>query len=126
MSLNVSQYESTKMSNDIYIWKSNEKFTKDHAQDIHGQLAEGDSKPDQIDSTDVFNDVVSSITNIYPSLDDDPKAVWASSFFCSDWHCTVSISYDGDRSVDAMLELQSLCEQHGLTLYDTGAGTVFP
>jgi len=114
------------MSNDIYIWKSNDKFSKDNAQNICGQLAEGDSKPDQIDSTEVLKYVVNSITAFYPSLDEDPSSVWSSSFHCSDWHCTVSMSYDDDRYVDAMMELQSLCEKHGLTLYDTGAGSVFP
>lgn len=114
------------MSNDICIWKNNEHFRKEDAASIYGQLVEGDNKPDQIDVTENIQKFIHSISAIYPSLDDDPTSVWASSFICSEWHCTVSMSYDHPSYIDAFMEVQSLCEQYGLTLFDSGSGDVFP
>jgi len=114
------------MSNDICIWKSNASFAKEDAGLIYGQLAEGETKPDAIDATEAIKQLVKTISNMYPPLEQDPSSVWASSFICSDWHCMVSMSYDSENYVDAFIALQELCTEHGLTLFDSGSGDVFP
>ena len=96
------------------------------AGNIYGQLAEGDSKPEQIDATEQIQKFVTSITRRFPPLEEDPSSIWASSFFISDWHCLVSISYSNDNYVDIFMEIQDLCESMGLTLYDSGSGDIFP
>ena len=114
------------MSNDIYIWKSNKLFKKQDAGNIAGQLAEADTKPDQIDASDLIEKLITSISTPHPPLERDPSSVWGSSFICSDWHCTVSMSYASEYYVDAFIDLQSECKRLGLTLYDTSSGDVFP
>jgi len=113
------------MSNDVYIWKSNELFNKKDADKITQQLAEGTTKPDQIDSSDLIEKFVASITTLYPPLEQDPSSVWSSSFILSGWHCMVSMSYSSEKYVDAFMEMQAECERLGLTLYDSGSGDIF-
>lgn len=114
------------MSNDICIWKSNKHFRKEDAPSLYGQLVESKNKPDKIDTCRNIEKFVQSITTIYPSLENEPSSVWASSFICSEWHCTVSMSYSHPSYVDAIIDMQSLCEKYGLTFFDSNSGDVFP
>ncbi len=96
------------------------------AGNIYGQLAEGQSKPEQLDASNLIEEFVTTVTQRFPPLEEDPRSIWASSFITSDWHCIVSMTYDNENYVDIFMEIQDICESMGLTLYDSGSGDVFP
>jgi len=54
------------MSNTICAWKSNDKFRKEDAMSVYGQLVEGDSKQEQVDETELIEKYIEEISRCYP------------------------------------------------------------